>query len=75
MRSKQIEVRGCCMGIPFGCGSILLVALAGVFVQYQPSITLLLTTAGAAITAVVIAAAALIITEWFLEQRNERSTN
>jgi hypothetical protein len=63
------------MGIPFGCGTVLLVVLAGFFAQYQPPLTLLLTGVAATVTAFIVAAAALIPTEWFLENRGESSPN
>jgi hypothetical protein len=34
VRANQIKVRGCCCGIPFGCGSVLLLLLGLLSAQY-----------------------------------------
>jgi hypothetical protein len=74
MRAKQIEVRGCCMGIPFGCGSILLLVLAALFVQNPPSTTFLLTAVAWVMVALATAVGILIAVEWLLENRKRPVT-
>jgi hypothetical protein len=69
MRRKQIEVRGCCMGIPFGCGTVLLLVLGALFLQNPPSTTFLLTAVAWVMFALVTAAGVLIAVEWLLENR------
>jgi hypothetical protein len=72
MRSKDVKVRGCCMGIPFGCGSLLF--LAGGVALWQnllPGVSWL--TAAAVLASVigvlVFGAAALVAFEWLHEKR------
>jgi hypothetical protein len=72
MRSKEVKVRGCCMGIPFGCGSVLcLVMGVALWQNLIPGFSWLTAAAvlAAASGVLVLGAAALIVFEWFHEKR------
>ena len=74
MKTKDVKVRGCCMGIPFGCGSLFLLALTvGGMLGYVPlSGTLLLTAVGRAVAGVALFAGGLIVSEWLRESLSVR---
>jgi hypothetical protein len=72
MRSKNIQVRGCCMGIPFGCGSLLFFGIcAGLYLHLLPGFSLLAVSAYV-FGALVLGTVTLIVAEWFHEKRELR---
>ncbi len=73
MRRKQVEVRGCCMGIPFGCSTVLLGVLAALIGIYKPSASFLLTSLAVLVMAAFTAAVVLITVELILENRGQAS--
>ena len=72
MRSNNVEVRGCCMGIPFGCGSLLLLGIGVVLWQFPPSILTMLSTLGAVVGTILLAAVVLMTVGWLDEKRGMR---
>ena len=73
MYPKNVEVRGCCMGIPFGCGSLLLLGTGAVLLYAPHSGQFLLTALVAAICFLFISLSALIGFEWLQETRSVHS--
>ncbi len=48
MGSNKVEVRGCCMGIPFGCGTLFVLFL-GFAASATPHVSLLAVSVGLAV--------------------------
>ena len=72
MRSKNVEVRGCCLGIPFGCGSLLLLGLGAGLWLFPPTALTLLSTLGAIVGTAMLALVVLIAVGWLDERRGMR---
>lgn len=60
MHAKNVEVRGCCMGIPFGCGSLLLLGIGVALWRFPVSAAALLGILAVVALAVLGAAVGLI---------------
>lgn len=74
MHPKNVEVRGCCMGIPFGCGSVLFL-LAGAALWHLPQsgqLPFLLTVLLVSAVGFTLFALALVGSEWLRERRENR---
>ncbi len=73
-RSKNIEVRGCCMGIPVGCSSVLMLII-GFTVWQNPLSGLSLMNALLVVGSVLVVALATLLTMgWYAEKRERQQS-